>query len=174
MSTDILTKRGKFFALALVAFVAGWSMVWRAATKVDVPPIDTLQTASGLTENWGKSRHFGLFFCLRELKYCLAFAEPARSNYDLEFQLRQGLPVTVRYDRKHPEAWGVYPMYPTYEIAVDGHMVISYEDMRQERISTRRFAQGLAMLCFIAFIALCALGFRTPRGRIYGMPDPKS
>ncbi|MET0505830.1 MAG: hypothetical protein ABWZ85_10910, partial [Luteibacter sp.] len=132
------------------------------------------RSASGPVENWGSSRHFGVFICLRDVEYCMAFAEPIRGDGDLVYQFRQGLPVEVRYDRKHPEAWGPYPMYMAYEIAVDGHRVISYEDMRRERVSTRRFAQGLAALCFIAFVGLCVFGFRTPRGRIHGMPDPKA
>jgi uncharacterized membrane protein len=33
VNTDILTRRGKFFAFAWVAFIAGWLMLWRAAIR---------------------------------------------------------------------------------------------------------------------------------------------
>lgn len=171
METNIFTRRGRFFALAFLAFIVGWLMVWRVILKDDVPPATRLQSVTGSPERWGKSRHYGTFFCLREVRFCLTFAEPVRSNYDLDDQLRRGLPVSVRYDAKHPTQWGGYPFYYVYEIAVDGRMAISYDDMREERVSTRHFAVGAAAFSFTAFVLFCFLGFRTPVGRIFGMPS---
>lgn len=86
---------------------------------------------------------------------------------------RQGLPLATRYDRKNPVSWGNRVFFEAYDIAVDGKVVLSYDDLRQDRLLARHIAQTAMTCSFLAVLILAGMAFRAPPGRIYGMPPAK-